>query len=51
MTYRLSAIWSMVGRISGDVVAIEALRGFEAHVVVAGLVVLAEAELSSGCEQ
>ena len=41
----------MVGRGREDVVVIEALRRLEAHVVVAGLVVLAEAEPGGGPEE
>ena len=45
-TYRLSTIRSVVGRIRTNIVIVETLRRFETHVVVAGLIVLAEAELS-----
>jgi hypothetical protein len=41
----LATIWSMVGSIGRDIVSIETLGRLEAHVVVAGLVVLSETEL------
>ena len=41
----------MVRSASGDIVVIEALRRLETHVVVAGLVVLAETELSGRKER
>ena len=47
-TYRFAAVWSVVGRIGRDVVAVEALRRLETHVIVAGLVVLAETKLGRG---
>lgn len=40
----LSTVGSVVVGISADVVAVETLRGLEAHVVIAGLVVLSETE-------
>ena len=50
-TYSSSAVGSVVRSIGANVVAVEALRWSESHVVVAGSVVLAEAKLSAGGEQ
>jgi len=47
----LSAVGCVVRRSRTDVVTILALRGLEAHVVIAWLVVLAEAELGHGCQE
>ena len=51
MTYGLGASGSMVRSGSGDIVAIVTLGRLEAHVVEAGVVVLAETGLSSRREQ
>ena len=50
ITYRLSTVGAVVRGSRGDIVTVETLGGLEAHVVVAGVVVLAEAELRSGGE-
>ena len=47
VTYWLGAVGSVVGSGGGDVVSVGALRWLETHVVVARLIVLAEAELGS----
>ena len=45
ITYGLSTVGAVVRGSRGDIVTVETLGGLEAHVVVARVVVLAEAEL------
>jgi hypothetical protein len=49
-TYWLGTVGGVVGGVGHDVVSVETLGGLETHVVVAGLGVLAEAELGGGGE-
>jgi len=50
-TYWLGTVGSVVGSGGGNIDVVNALGRLESHVVVAGLVVLAEAELGGGSEE